>query len=173
MEELTYMFLLATHNIAAVACVAGPYYMARITTARSRYEKRIIYDMDRLMEDVITSQPPICWAALIALVATGFSFPAVHYLFHGAFKGMTTLGWVSLGMKLAAVAGMVTIIYWGTFVFNPKLKELFARFNSVEHPDPKLEGEFFTLRARRRFWCERCWNLGLVVLITSAILRWS
>ena len=173
MEKLIYMTLLAVHNIAAITCVAGPFYMARIVKARSRSEKRIIHDMDRLMEDVITSQPPICWAALIVLVATGFAFPAVHYLFHGMFKGLTTVGWIALGLKLAAVAGMAVILYGGTFIFNPKLKELFARFKSEDAPDPKVEQEFFALRARRKYWCDRCWNLGVIVLIASAILRWS
>src|SRR3972149_5145492 len=105
MEDATYMILLAAHNLAAVACVAGPFYMARIVKARSRYEKRIIHSMDRLMEDVIPPQPPICWAALIVLVATGFGFPVVHLLFHGTIKSLTVGGWIALAVKLAAVAG--------------------------------------------------------------------
>ena len=173
MEKLTYMVLLAVHNIAAVACVAGPFYMARIVKARSRYEKRIIRDMDQLMEDVITTQPPICWVALIVLVATGLAFPAVHYAFHGTFKELTALGWIALGTKLVAVAGTAVILYWGAFVFNPKLKEFFARLKAEGVPDPKLEGEFFALRARRKYWCDRCLNLGVIVLIASAVLSWS
>ena len=173
MEELTNTVLLAMHNIAAVLCVAGPFYMARIVKARSRYEKRIIHEMDRLMEDVITTQPPICFAALIVLVVTGFAFPAVHYAFHGAIKGLITLGWIALGVKLIAVFGMAIIFYWGTFIFNPKLKEQFARLQANKHPDPQHEQVFFALRARRKYWCDRCWNLGLIVLVTSAVLRWS
>ena len=173
MEDVTYMILLAAHNVAAVACVAGPFYMARIVRARSRYEKRVIHSMDRLMEDVITTQPPICWAALIALVATGFAFPAVHLLFHGTIKNLTVVGWTALGIKLMAVLGMGTIIYWGTFVFNPKLKELFARFPADGPSDAGVQQEFFALRGRRKYWCDRCWNLGVVVLIASAVLRWS
>ncbi|MCL5280275.1 MAG: hypothetical protein M1376_10255 [Planctomycetes bacterium] len=128
MEKAIYSILLALHNLAVVACVAGPFYMARIVRARSRYEKRIIYNMDRLMEDVITTQPPICWAALLVLVTTGFAFPAVHLLFHGTIMNLAVSGWIALGVKLTAVAGIGAILYWGTFVFNPKLKELFARF---------------------------------------------
>lgn len=173
MEELTYMALTATHLVAALICFAGPFYMARIVKARSGYEKRIIFEMDSLMEDVITTQPKICWVALIVLVVTGFAFPAVHYLFNGAFAEMTTIGSIALGIKLLAVAGMAVILYWGTFVFNPKLKDQFAGFSAEETPDPKLEQEFFALRGRRKYWCDRCWNLGLIVLIASAVLRWS
>jgi len=71
METLPYMTLLAAHNIAAVICVAGPLYMARIVKERFQYEKKVIHDMDRLMEDVITTQPQICWVAWIVLMACG------------------------------------------------------------------------------------------------------
>ncbi len=87
--------------------------------------------------------------------------------------GMTTVGGIALGVKLASVAGIAVILYWGTFVFNPKLKEMFARFKADERPDPEMEKEFFALRARRKYWCDRCWNLGLILLVATAVLRWS
>jgi uncharacterized membrane protein len=173
MEKTLYMLLLAAHNIAAVLCVAAPFYMSRISNARSKYDKRVIYDMDRLMEDVITTQPQICWAALITLVITGSGFPFVHYLFYGAFKELTMIGWIALAVKLSAIGGMAFILYWGTFIYNPRLKDLFAKFEPDSKPDPDIEQEFFALRKLRKFWCERCWNLGLIVLVATAILRWS
>jgi len=71
MENIIYTILLALHNIALVGCVAGPFYMGRIVDARSKYPKKIIYNMDRMMEDVITSQPMICWLLVIILYTTG------------------------------------------------------------------------------------------------------
>jgi len=91
MENLIYTILLALHNIALVGCVAGPFYMSRIVAKRSKYGKKIIYDMDALEEDVITSQPMFCWLFLIILYATGFGFPFVHLLFHGALKEFFSL----------------------------------------------------------------------------------
>ena len=173
MEKALYIILLAIHNVALVICMAGPFYMARIVKERSKYEKRIIYDKDRLMEDVITTQPPICWLALIILVFTGFGFPAVHLLFHGTVHELSAVGWTALLLKHFFVAGIAAILYVGTFIFNPRLKELFAQFNPGESPDSKIEQEFFALRARRKYWCDRCWQLGVGVLILSSVLRWS
>jgi hypothetical protein len=173
MEKIIYMILLAIHNLGVVGCVAGPFYMARIVKRRSKYEKKLIYSMDGLMEDVITTQPPVCWLSLIALVATGLGFPAGHLLFHGTLRPLTAIGWTALILKLTCVAGMAAILYYGTFVFNPRLKEMFGGFKPDETPDPDLEQKFFALRARRKYWCDRCWNLGVLVLIFSAVLRWS
>ncbi len=173
MEHAIYMALNAVHNIAIVGCVAGPFYMARIVKARSQYEKRIIYDKDRLMEDVITSQPQLCWMSLMALVATGAAMPAVHFAFHGAFSQTSTVGSVALAVKLLCIGAMAGILWFGTFIFNPKLKEMFALFSADEAPDPEQETAFFALRARRKWWCDQCWRLGVVVLISSAVLRWG
>ena len=173
MEEVLYMVLNAVHNVAIVGCVAGPFHMARIVKARSRYERRIIYDKDRLMEDVITSQPAICWTSLIALVVTGFGMPAVYSAFHGALEPQSTVGYVALAVKLVSIAAMASILWFGTFVFNPRLKEMFAQFSPDAPPEPEREAEFFAQRARRKWWCDRCWHLGILVLVSSAVLRWS
>ena len=173
MEKDIYMILIAIHNVAIVGCVAGPFYMARIVKARAKYEKKIIYNMDRLEEDVITTQPPICWASLMALVITGCGFTVVYVIFQGAFKEVGTATMIALVVKLVSVAGIAVILYVGTFYFNPKLKELFAQFQADQPPDAGVEQEFFALRARRKYWCDRCWQLGVLVLIASAVLRWS
>ncbi len=167
------MILNAVHNIAIVGCVAGPFYMARIVKARSQYEKRIIYDKDRLMEDVITSQPQLCWMSLMALVATGGAMPAIHFALNGAFSETSTVGYIALGVKLLSIASMAGILWFGTFIFNPSLKAMFAQFSPDETPDPDLVAEFFAMRGRRKWWCDQCWRLGVVVLISSAVLRWS
>ncbi|MCK4943643.1 MAG: hypothetical protein KAS65_08695 [Candidatus Aminicenantes bacterium] len=173
MENFIYMILNAFHNVAIIGCVAGPFYMARIVKKRSKYEKKIIYEMDRLMEDVITTQPLICWASLITLVTTGFGFPLIYVLFHGELKEMSIIGIIALGIKLLAVAGITVILYVGTFYYNPKLKELFARFQPEQNPDPEIMKQFFAIRALRKYWCDWCWRFGVLVLIASAILRWS
>lgn len=172
MEKTIYSLMLALHNIALVGCVAGPFYMARIVKARSKFEKKIIYPMDRLEEDVITSQPALCWLMIIILFATGIGFPAVHLLFHGELRETSTIAAIAFWVKQALVLGIVAILYYGTFVINPKLKEIFARFQEGKEPDPADEDEFFTLRAKRKKWCDKCLWLGILVLLVSPVLRW-
>lgn len=172
MENAIYSVLLALHNLALVGCVAGPFYMARIVKARANYEKKIIYPMDRLEEDVITSQPIICWLMIIVLYLTGIGFPVVYVLFHGELRETSAIATVAFWLKQALVFGIVAIQYYGTFVINPKLKELFARFREDEQPDPADEAEFFATRAKRKKWCDRCLWLGVLVLLVSPLLRW-
>lgn len=172
MEKVIYSVLSALHNIALVFCVAGPYYMSRIVEARAKYEKKIIYPMDRLEEDVITTQPIICWLMIIVLYVTGFGFPVTYLLFHGQLKETSSIVMVAFWVKHILVLGMVAIQFYGTFYINPKIKEIFARFKEGEPPNPEDEKEFFTIRAKRKKWCDRCLWLGILVLVISPLLRW-
>ncbi len=97
MENVVYCALLALHNLALVVCVAGPFYLGRMASARGRQPKELIYRLDSVVEDVVTSQPMLCWLTIIVLFATGFGFPAVHLLFHGQLKEVSTVGWVAFG----------------------------------------------------------------------------
>ncbi len=173
MENVIYCVLLAFHNLAMVMCVAGPFYMGRIVAARKKHGKKLIYSLDSVVEDVITSQPMLCWLAIIVLFATGFGFTAVHVLLHGQIKEVSTLTMAAFGVKHVFVVGIVAILFYGTFVINPKLKELFAKFKEGEPPDPETEKEFFALRGVRKKWCDRCLVLGVLVLLLSPILRFS
>lgn len=172
MEKVIYSALSALHNIALVGCVAGPFYMSRIVKARAMYEKKIIYPMDLLEEDVITTQPIICWFMIIVLYATGIGLPAVYLLFHGHLKETTPIVMAAFWVKQVLVLGMVAIQFYGTFFINPELKEIFARFKEGEPPNPADEKEFFTTRAKRKKWCDRCLWLGVLVLVVSPLLRW-
>lgn len=172
MEKAIYSVLLALHNIALVGCVAGPFYMARIVKARAKYEKKIIYNMDRLEEDVITTQPMICFFMIIVLYATGIGFPVVHHFFHGQLRETGTVAMAAFWLKQALVLGMVAIQFYGAFVLNPKLIEIFARFKEGEAPGPDDEIEFFSTRALRKKWCDRCLVLGILVLAVTPLIRW-
>ena len=172
MEKAIYSILLGFHNMALVACVAGPFYMARIVKARSKYEKKIIYNKDRLMEDVISNQPIVCMIAIAVLYATGIGIPLVHLLIHEELKEMTTVGTAAFWLKQVLVLAMVSIQMYGTFYINPKLKELFAKFKDGVDPVPEEEVAFFALRGQRKMWCDRCLIIGILVLLVSPVLRW-
>ncbi len=173
MENAIYCALLALHNLALVMCVAGPFYMGRMVAARGKHGKKLFYRLDSVVEDVITSQPMLCWLAIIVLFATGFGFPVVHLLFHGQMKEVSTVAVVALGVKLVFVLGIVGILFYGTSVINPKLKVLFAKFKEGEPADPETEKQFFALRGVRKKWCDRCLVLGVLVLLVSPVLRFS
>jgi uncharacterized membrane protein len=171
MENLIYTILLALHNIALVGCVAGPFYMRRIVINRGKYGKKVIHGMDSLMEDVITSQPMLCWLFLILLYATGFGFPLVYLLFHGALKDFSSIALAAFILKHVLVLGITGILFYGTFVINPRIKEMFSKFKSDEEPEEEAVREFFSLRAKRKKWCDICLVLGFLVLLVSPILR--
>ncbi len=173
LENVIYIVLLAVHNLALVMCVAGPFYMGRIVAARGKHGKKLFYRLDSVVEDVITSQPMLCWLAIIVLFATGFGFTAVHIPFHGQLEQVSTLAMVAFGVKHVFVIGIVGILFYGTFIINPKLKELFAKFKEGEPADPETEKKFFALRGVRKKWCDRCLVLGVLVLLVSPILRFS
>ncbi len=172
-ENTIYCVLLALHNLALVVCVAGPFYLGRMVAARGRQPKELIYSLDSVVEDVISSQPMLCWLVVIVLFATGFGFPVVHLLFHGQLKEVGAVGWVAFGVKHVLVLGLVGILFYGTFVINPKIKELFAKFEEGEPADPETEKQFFALRGVRKKWCDRCLVLGVLVLLISPVLRFS
>ncbi len=173
LENVIYIVLLALHNLALVMCVAGPFYMGRIVAARKKHGKKLIYSLDSVVEDVITSQPMLCWLAIIVLFATGFGFTAVYFLLHDQVKATSTAVIVAFGVKHVFVLGIVGILFYGTFVINPKLKELFAKFKEGEPVDPETDKKFFALRGVRKKWCDRCLVLGVLVLLLSPILRFS
>ena len=172
LEKWIYSALLALHNLALVGCVAGPFYMARIVKARARYGNKIIYDMDRLEEDVITTQPKICFWMIVVLYVTGIGFPAVYFLYHGQLRETSSIAAAGFWVKQGLVLGMVAIQFYGAFVLNPRLKELFARFGPGRTPDPRDEAEFFRVRALRKKWCDRCLWLGILVLVVTPLIRW-
>ncbi len=171
MENVIYTILLALHNIALVGCVAGPFYMSRIVANRGKYEKKVIYDMDSLMEDVITSQPMLCWLFIIVLYATGFGFPLVYFLFHGELKEFSSIALAAFIFKHILILGIVGILFYGTFFINPRIKELFSRFKSGEEPEEEAVRAFFSLRAKRKKWCDVCLVLAILVLLVSPLLR--
>ena len=96
----------------------------------------------------------------------------MHYLFHGEIKELSAIAMVAFWIKQVLVLTIVSILFYGSFIVNPKLKEIFARFNENTTPNPTDESEFFALRAKRKKWCNRCMWLGVAVLIVSPILHW-
>lgn len=170
MENLIHSILLALHNIALVGCAAAPFYNKNLVLRRGQYGAKLSYKLDKVVEDTLQGNAPYCILFIITLFVTGMGMPLNHYLFHGAFRELTTVATVSIIVKLVFVFGMVAIMINIFFKINPELTKLFATFSETELPDNEREKMFFSLRARRKKLCEICLYFAILVLVSSAFM---
>jgi len=173
MEQVIYVILLIVHNIALVGCAAAPFYNLRLVNQRGQYGQKLIYELDKVVEDTLQGLEPYCWAFIILLFITGFGFPVTHYLFHGRLKEVTGIVKVAFVLKHIFVLGMVAIVFQASFSINPKIREIFAKFSPQSEPDEALVKEFFALRAKRKKICKVCFVFAILVLVVSPILRFA
>jgi len=169
-EQIIYSILLALHNIALVGCAAAPFYNRNLVNTRAQYGQKLHYELDKVVEDTLQGNAPYCMAFVIVLLVTGMGIPLNYYLFHGTLKQLHPVAMVALALKLASFLGMFVImgkIFWG---INPRLKEIFAKFEPSKTPAPELEKEFFQKRSRRKALCETCLKFAVAVLAFSALL---
>ena len=171
MENVIYVILLAVHNIALVGCIGAPYYNLRLVNQRGKQGPRVNYELDKVVEDTIQGNEPFCWAFIIALYATGFAFPLVHYAFHGEFASFGGVAFAAFFLKHVFVFGIVAIAFYITFAVNPKIRVLFATFTPGAAPPEAEATSFFALRARRKKLCKICLAFGIIVLLVSPVLR--
>ena len=68
------------------------------------------------------------------------------------------------------------IAIWGLRIFlglNPQLKVIFSKFEPEKEPDPELEKESLTKRARRKALCDTCFWFAIAVLVFSAFIGFA
>lgn len=169
-EQVIQGILLALHNIALVGCAAAPFYNRNLVRARAQYGSKLFYELDKVVEDTLQGNAPYCLAFLAILVATGIGMPLNHYLFQGTFKTLHLVAVTALVLKLSFITGMVVIMMRIFFGINPRLKELFTRFNPGQEPPAAEVKEFFEKRAHRKALCETCLKFAIGVLVCSAFL---
>ena len=169
-EQIIYGVLLAFHNIALVGCAAAPFYNRNLVNQRAQYGPKLHYELDKVVEDTLQGNAPFCIVFIAVLFVTGIGMPLNHLLFHGAFRELHPVARIALSLKLTGVLGMMVIMGMIFFRLNPRLKEIFARFEPVNDPDRKLEEEFFQKRARRKALCEICLIFAVGVLVFSAFM---
>ena len=173
MENIIYSLLLALHNIALVGCAAAPFYNRNLVKSRSQYGGKLIYELDKVVEDTLQGNAPYCIAFIITLFVTGMAIPLNHYLFHGAFKELTAVSIIAIVIKLTAVFGMVIIMLNIFFKINPSINKIFWGFSKEATPEPKLVADFFKLRAKRKKLCEICLVFAIIVLVSSAFIGFT
>lgn len=172
-EQVLQSLLLALHNIALVGCAAAPFYNRALVVQRGQYGAKLSYQLDKVVEDTLQGNAPYCIAFMSTLWLTGIGMPLMHYAFHGALRELHVVAMVALVVKLVSIAGMMGIMFIIFFRLNPRLRALFAGFSPDAAPKPDDEKEFFAKRARRKALCETCLKLAVVVLVSSAFLRFG
>lgn len=170
MENVLYVINLAVHNLLFAACAAAPFYQLRMVYKRAKFGKKIYYEMDGLMEEILSQQPRLCFWFIIGLIVTGFAFPVIYYGFHGEFQQRLALVYWALSIKTFLVFVGFGIVNYGTFVIDKQIQEIFKTFKPNEQPPEEVLDKFFALRTKRRKFCTVCLIFAIAILIISPIL---
>ncbi|MHC4278139.1 MAG: hypothetical protein ACYSTI_12570 [Planctomycetota bacterium] len=169
-EQVIHGILLTFHNIALVGCAAAPFYNRSLVTQRAQYGPKLHYELDRVVENTLQRSAPYCIIFITVLWATGIAMPLNGFLFQGEFRELHAVAYIALGLKLVSVVAIMVIMWKIFFGLNPRLREIFARFEPDKEPAPELEQEFFQKRARRKALCETCLKFAVAVLVFSAFM---
>ena len=171
MENVLYSINLAIHVLAAIFCVAGPFYQLRLVKLRGKLGYPLIYDLDRVMENILSLQPRLCFTFIVILIVTGFTFPLIHYGFHGEWREVSNLPLAIFTAKtILAFAGLAINIH-GVWILDPEIQKTFATFSPGSQPPDELLNRFWALRATRKRICQFCFALALTIVMITPILR--
>ena len=171
MENVLYTINLVIHLLAAILCVAAPFYQLRWVKLRGKLGYPIIYPFDRALENVLSLQPKLCFAFILTLIVTGFAFPLIHYGFHGGWREVSNLPLAIFTAKaILAFVGLAINIH-GVWILDPEIQKTFATFSPAETPSDELLNRFWALRATRKKLCLFCFGLALTIVIITPILR--
>jgi hypothetical protein len=171
MENIFYSINLAIHVLAAIFCVAAPFYQLRWVKLRGKLGHPIIYPFDRVLENVLDFQVKLCFSLIITLIVTGFIFPLIHYGFHGQWREVSDFVlYVFVAKAILASIGLAINTH-GVFILNPEIQRTFAAFSATEQPPDELLNKFWALRGLRKKLCGFCFCLALVIVVITPILR--
>jgi hypothetical protein len=131
----------------------------------------IIYPFDRVVENVLSLQPRLCFAFISILIITGFTFPLIHYAFHGEWREVSNFVLTIFSAKtILAFIGLAINIH-GVWILDPEIQKTFATFSPTEQPRDEILNRFWALRTTRKRTCQFCLGLALTIVIITPILR--
>ena len=171
-ESTLYSINLAIHNLLLVACAAAPFYQLRMVTKRATFGRRIFYEYDKSIEDLLSVQPRLCFWLIIGLIVTGFAFPLMYRGFHGEWMQRSMFVYGALTVKTLLVFVGFGIVSYGMFVIDRQIQDLFHSFKPDEQPLQEELDRFFALRAKRKRFCTYCLYLAAAILVISPILHY-
>ena len=155
-----------------MACAAAPFYQLRMVNKRATFGKRVIYEYDKSIEDLLSVQPRLCFWFIIGLIVTGFAFPLMYRGFHGEWMQRSMFVYGALTVKTLLVFIGFGIVNYGMFVIDRQIQNLFRSFKPDEQPPQDDLDRFFALRARRKQFCTYCLYLAVAILAISPILHY-
>lgn len=170
MESFFYSINQAVHNLLLVACAAAPFYQLRMVSKRAKFGKKIYFEMDSMIEEILSRQPRLCFWFIIGLVVTGFAFPLIYYGFHGELQQQTPLVYWTLSIKVFLVFLGFGIVNYGMFVIDKQIQGIIKNVQPNEQPPDDVLKKFFALRAKRKKFCTVCLVLAIAILVISPIL---
>lgn len=171
MENILYTITLTIHIMAAIFCVAAPFYQLRWVRLRGKLGFPIIYPFDRVLENVLTFQVRFCFALILTLIISGFAFPLIHYAFHGGWREASNLALSVFAAKAILATIGLAINTHGVFILDPQIQQTFATFAPDAQPPDELLNRFWALRGLRKKLCGFCFCLALVIVVITPILR--
>jgi hypothetical protein len=171
MENILYTINLTIHILAAIFCVAAPFYQLRWVKLRGKLGHPIIYPFDRVLENVLDFQVKLCFGLIATLIISGFFFPLIHYGFHGQWRQVSTFILYVFAAKAVLAAIGLAINTHGVFILNPEIQRTFATFSATEQPPDELLNKFWALRGLRKKLCAFCFCLALIIVVITPILR--
>ena len=171
MENVLYTINLAIHILAAIFCVAAPFYQLRWVKLRGKLGHPIIYSFDMVIENVLSLQLKLCFTFIVILIITGFIFPLIHYGFHGEWREVSNLALVVFSAKtILAIIGLAINIH-GVWILGPEIHKTFASFSPAEQPPDEILNRFWAFRTTRKRLCQVCFGIALTIVILTPILR--
>jgi len=172
MEEILYMINTFIHLVGTVLFVGGPFYMTFVVTKeRMKLGPPLEYRLERYMENIIELMPIICLSSWGVVVATGFGFPLIYYLFHGALKPVSSLVMTILVIKHILVFAAFALIIYMLFNIRTRILEIMYQYDLDQALDEGMAKELSELRTRRRNTCKTIFFIQLPILFLSGILR--
>ncbi|OGR07054.1 MAG: hypothetical protein A2511_00045 [Deltaproteobacteria bacterium RIFOXYD12_FULL_50_9] len=171
MENILYTITLEIHILAAIFCVAAPFYQLRWVRQRGKLGFPIIYPFDRVLENVLIFQVKFCFALILTLIITGLAFPLIYYAFHGEWREASSLALTIITIKTVLACIGLAINTHGVFILAPEIQKTFATFSPDSQPPDELLNKFWALRGLRKKLCGFCFGLALIIVFITPILR--
>jgi uncharacterized membrane protein len=172
MENTLYMLNMFIHILATVLFVGGPFYMTFVVTKeRAKLGPPLEYRVERYMENMIELMPFICFISWGVVVATGFGFPLIYYIFHGEFKSVSSIAMAVLVIKHILVFAVFGLMLYMLFRIRTRILEIMYQFDRDKTLDEELSKELVEWRTKRRNTCKTIFFIQMPILILSGMLR--